>query len=354
MNATDDAVLLERRGALGLITLNRPRAINALTHEMVRLVSDALDRWEHDDGVRTVAITGAGDRGLCAGGDVVALYEAATVGPPEPAVEFWADEYTMNARIAAYPKPVVAIQDGLVLGGGIGISAHASHRIVTERSRLGFPEVTIGFVPDVGGTWLLSRSPGELGTRLALTGAHVGAADAILVGLSDHFVPAADVAALLGRLESEEPDSAVAAVRADPGPAPLAAERELTDRVFARTTVPEILSALGTDGPERAIRETIAAKSPTALTVTLEAVRRARALDSLEEALEQEFRVSTRHLTTPDFTEGIRAQVVDKDRSPAWRPATLGDVTADLVETFFQESPWSSFRSVRVPSKETS
>ncbi|GAA1637640.1 enoyl-CoA hydratase/isomerase family protein [Georgenia ruanii] len=341
---------------LGLITLNRPRAINALTHEMVLLVSRALDEWEHDDAVRTVAITGAGERGLCAGGDIVALYEAAVEGPAEPAVEFWADEYAMNARIATYPKPIVAVQDGLVLGGGIGISAHASHRVVTERSRLGFPEVTIGFVPDVGGTWLLSRSPGELGTRLALTGAHVGAADAILVGLSDQFVPSELIPALLDRLGTEEPDIAIAAVRADPGPAPLEAERELTDRTFGQATVCEIIAALEADGdePARQIAGTVAAKSPTAVSVALEALRRARALDSLEEALEQEFRVSTRHLSAPDFAEGIRAQVIDKDRSPAWRPADLGEITTSMVEEFFRESPWGSFHSARVMSKETS
>lgn len=348
-------VLLERRGALGLITLNRPRAINALTHEMVLLVSRALDEWEHDDAVRTVAITGAGERGLCAGGDVVALYDAAVNGPVRPAVEFWADEYAMNARIATYRKPIVALQDGLVLGGGIGISAHASHRVVTERSRLGFPEVAIGFVPDVGGTWLLSRSPGELGTRLALTGAHVSAADAILVGLADHFVPSGSVPALLGQLELESPDTVVAAVRVDVDPAPLQAEREWTDRAFAEDTVTGILAALAAAGEESALRaaETIAEKSPTAVSVTLEAIRRARRLHSLDEVLEQEFRVSTRHLSAPDFAEGIRAQVIDKDRAPSWRPAKLGEVMPSLVEEFFQESSWGSLQTVRVPSNET-
>src|SRR5690606_19606737 len=163
---------------------------------MVRLIVEALNAWRDDD-IATVAIVGAGERGLCAGGDVIGLHRAATEGEPEFAAAFWRDEYRMNAMIANYPKPVVAVQDGLVLGGGIGVSAHASHRVVTERSRLGFPEVTIGFVPDVGATWLLSRAPGELGTRLALTGASVGAADAIHVGLADHLVPSRSVPELL-------------------------------------------------------------------------------------------------------------------------------------------------------------
>lgn len=356
MSGTEQPVLLERRGHLGVITLNRPRAINALTHEMVRLVLRALDEWEDDATVHTVAVTGAGERGLCAGGDVVALYEAAVRGPLEPAVDFWADEYTMNARIAAYPKPVVAVQDGLVLGGGIGVSSHASHRIVTERSRLGFPEVTIGFVPDVGGTWLLSRAPGELGTRLAVTGASVGAADAVHVGLADHLVPSRSVPELLARLETEDPDPVVAALAQDPGPAPLAAERELTDRVFAPDSVVAILAALDADGGQvtRELATTVRAKSPTALSVTLTALRRARGLGSLEEALAQEFRVSTRHLTAPDFAEGIRAQLVDKDRTPRWRPARPEEVPPSLVEEFFRPSPWGEPGFVRVRSEETS
>src|SRR5690625_255555 len=351
----EQPVLLERRGRAGIITLNRPRAINALTHQMVRLVLDALAQWEHDSAVGTVVIVGSGERGRCAGGDVVALYRAAVEGPVEQAVQFWADEYVMNARIAAYPKPIVAIQDGLVLGGGIGISAHASHRVVTERSRLGFPEVTIGFVPDVGGTWLLTRSPGELGTRLALTGDHVGASDAILLGLSDHYVPSDGLPELLTRLETEAPDSAIAALGAEPGPAPLQVERDATDHAFGSGSVAEIITALEAQDDEtaRALAKTIAAKSPTALTVTLEAMRRARRLGSLEEALEQEFRVSTRHLSAPDFTEGIRAQLIDKDRTPTWRPANLSDLTPDLVEEFFTESPWASFRSVHSASKES-
>ena len=356
MSGTGRPVLLERRGRLGVITLNRPRAINALTHEMVRLVLRALDEWEGDATVHTVAVTGAGERGLCAGGDVVALYEAAVRGPLEPAVEFWAEEYTMNARIAAYPKPVVAVQDGLVLGGGIGISSHASHRVVTERSRLGFPEVTIGFVPDVGGTWLLSRAPGELGTRLALTGASVGAADAIHVGLADHLVPSRSVPELLARLETADPDPVVAALAQDPGPAPLATERELTDHAFAADSVVAILAALDADGgpTARELATTIRAKSPTALSVTLAALRRARGLGSLEEALAQEFRVSTRHLTAPDFVEGIRAQLVDKDRTPRWRPARPEEVPPSLVEEFFRPSAWGELGSVRGTSKETS
>src|SRR3954454_967882 len=199
MTATGSEVYTSVENGLGLITLNRPQAINALTHGMILAIDDTLAAWAEDDRVRAVAIRGEGERGLCAGGDVRAIYEGAKSNPAA-ALEFWADEYHLNARIARYPKPYVALMDGLVMGGGVGVSAHGDIRVVTERSRVAMPETGIGFVPDVGGTHLLAHAPGELGTRLALTGAAVGAADALLCGLADHFVPAARLPELTAAL----------------------------------------------------------------------------------------------------------------------------------------------------------
>src|SRR5690349_4605424 len=187
-NATDTDVLVRTAGALGRLTLNRPKAINALSLEMVRQIQVGLDRFEQDDAITVVLLDGAGDRGLCAGGDIIALRDAAQSGEHEPAHTFWAEEYVLNARIASYPKPIVAIMDGVVMGGGIGLAGHASHRLATERLISAMPEVGIGFAPDVGGTWLLSRGEGELGTHLALTGDRLGAHDAIAAGLADRIV----------------------------------------------------------------------------------------------------------------------------------------------------------------------
>jgi enoyl-CoA hydratase len=322
-------VLFDRRGALAQIVLNRPRALNALTHGIVVAIAAALDEWAADDGVRTVALTGAGERGLCAGGDIVAMYRDATAGDGTGTERFWRDEYALDARIARYPKPFVAVMDGVTLGGGVGLSAHAAHRVVTERSTVGMPETTIGFVPDVGGTWLLSHAPGELGTAVALSATPVGAADAMGMGLADVFVPSGRIPALLEALVSR-PASDVLAEFAEEPPAPtLLPDREWIDTAFAGDDLGAILSRI--DGRE--IAGVIAAKSPTALAVTLESLRRARELPDLEAALAQEFRVSMHSLASPDFAEGIRAQVIDKDRSPRWNPARVEDVRG--VEEYF-------------------
>ncbi|MDF1479325.1 enoyl-CoA hydratase/isomerase family protein [Leifsonia sp. H3M29-4] len=330
------AVVFERRGRLGIATLNRPAALNALTHEMVVALQSQLDDWRDDDAVQAVALTGAGDRGFCAGGDIVAIYHDAREGGTA-SVDFWRDEYVLNAAIARYPKPVVAFMDGIVLGGGIGLAAHASHRVVTERSSVGLPETTIGFVPDVGGTYLLSRAPGELGTHLALTAGSVGGADAIALGLADVFVPAERLPQLAATLEAASPDEAISIVAITPPPSPLLAQRDWIDAAYAGddlTTILERLDALGT--PEAATAaQSIRRKSPTALLVTLAALRRARRLPDLESVLDQELRVSVHALSWPDLAEGIRAQVIDKDRTPAWRPASIDAVDPTDVQAAF-------------------
>ncbi|MFI8521703.1 enoyl-CoA hydratase/isomerase family protein [Streptomyces sp. NPDC085481] len=334
-------VLVHTEGRAGFLTLNRPRAINALTHAMVRLIDEALTGWEHDPAVDTVVIRGAGERGLCAGGDIRAIHADARAGGTE-SVDFWRDEYRLNARIARYPKPYVAFMDGIVMGGGVGVSGHGSVRIVTERSRVAMPETGIGFVPDVGGTYLLSRAPGELGTHLALTGAQAGPADAILAGLADHFVASADLPALAAELSRVPAAEAVASFARPAPPGELAEQRAWIDDGYAADTVEGIVERL-TDSGVVAAKETagvLLTRSPTALKATLAAVRGARELDSLESVLNMEFRLSCAALVSPDLVEGIRAQVVDKDRDPRWTPPTLGGVTSEATARWFAPSPY--------------
>lgn len=336
--AGNDEVLVERTGSLGHLVLNRPKAINALTHGMIAAIAAALDEWEADDGVSTVLISGAGERGLCAGGDVVSIYRDVQSGG-SLGERFWRDEYRLNTRIHRYPKPIVAFMDGVVLGGGVGISAHASHRIVTERTKIGMPETGIGFVPDVGGTFLLSRAPGELGTHAGLTGAMFTGADAIAMGLASHFVNSVSLPSLLADLAVHSANAAVARHGQVPPVSELVKGRDWIDRAYAGHDAGTILERLaGSDNPAaQAAAETIAGKSPLAVSVTLAALRRARELGSLEEVLNQELRVSLRALAWPDFAEGIRAQLVDKDRNPQWNPATLDAVPAAGVEAVFEE-----------------
>ncbi|MET7617863.1 enoyl-CoA hydratase/isomerase family protein [Streptomyces sp. NPDC005408] len=331
-----ESVLLRTEGRAGYITLNRPRALNALTHPMVRTVDAALAAWEQDPAVEVVIIAGAGERGLCAGGDIRAIHaDALAGGTASPA--FWRDEYRLNARIARYSKPYVALMDGIVMGGGVGVSAHGDVRIVTERSVVAMPETGIGFVPYVGGTHLLARAPGELGTHLALTGSVVGAADALLCGLADHFVPSQHLAELTASPAELDVAEAVAryAVAAPEGE--LARHREWIDDSYAADSVEEILDRLLDCGEPAAkeAAETILTRSPTSLKVTLAAVRRARALGVLEAVLDQEYRVSCVAFSSPDLVEGVRAQVIDKDRRPHWSPAKLSEVTDADVDRFF-------------------
>ncbi|WNI21368.1 enoyl-CoA hydratase/isomerase family protein [Streptomyces sp. ITFR-16] len=355
MTADEEHVLLRTEGRAARLTLNRPRALNALTHGMVRRIDEALTAWEHDPAVETVILTGAGERGLCAGGDIRSIYEDARAGGTASA-GFWRDEYRLNARIARYPKPYVAVMDGIVMGGGVGVSAHGSVRIVTERSRVAMPETGIGFVPDVGGTYLLALAPGELGTHLGLTGAPVGAADALLCGLADHFVPSADLPRLLTDLTTKPVRDALGPYVQQPPPGELADHRDWIDACYGADTVEETVARLRAHGSRAAAAAagTLAARSPTALKVTLTALRRARRLGPLERVLEQEYRVSTAALASHDLAEGIRAQVIDKDRSPHWAPATLAEVTGTDVARYFappaegglhlattpQEMPW--------------
>jgi enoyl-CoA hydratase len=329
-------VLLRREGHAAHVALNRPRAINALTHEMVGIIGAALEEWRHDDTVRTVVLTGAGERGLCAGGDIVAMWRDAKAGGSESAA-FWADEYRLNATIAAYPKAYVAIMDGIVLGGGIGLSAHAPQRVVTERSSIGMPETGIGFLPDVGGTYLLSHAPGETGTHLGLTAGSVGPGDAIAIGFADHYVPTDRIPGLLTALATQDADEALAAAEQPAPPSPLAEARGWLDEAYAGDDVLAILDRLRAVGTEEADRAaaTIEAKSPTSVRVTLRALREAARMDSLPPALDLEYRLALRFHASHDFVEGVRAQVVDKDRDPRWLPGHVSEVDDATVAAYF-------------------
>jgi len=336
---SDEAtVLTEQRGRVGIITLNRPRAINALDLEMIRLLQAAFDHFDAAVDVDVIVLRGAGERGFCSGGDMVAARAAVLAGDPE-AHRFFIEEYRLNATIARCATPVVAFMDGLVLGGGIGLAGHASHRLVTETARIGMPEVNIGFVIDVGGSWLLAHAPGELGTYLALTGEHVGPLDALLVGAADRLVDRASLDGLVDALVAGTPlQTAIDAVTVAPAQeATLAAARSWIDRCFAAPDVGSILARLQRDadpGAQRAA-EVMLSRSPTSMVVSLELVRCARRAADLEECLALEYSAVLEVLPSHDLVEGVRAALVDKDRSPSWQPANVAEVSSRFVAACF-------------------
>lgn len=332
----NEDILVNVRDGVGILTLNRPKAINSLTAGMVAEIDRALHAWEHDDSVHTVLLTGAGERGLCAGGDVVALYHSAKAGGAD-ARRFWYDEYRVNAYIGSYPKPYVAVMDGIVMGGGVGVAGHGSIRVVTDTTKMAMPEVGIGFVPDVGGTYLLSRTPGALGLHAALTGAPFSGADAIAMGFADHYVPHDKFADFTGSVVGDGVEKALSTYAVEPPASSLLEQRSWIDECYAGATVADILAALQDhDAAEaRAAADLIATRSPVALSVTLAAVRRAADLDTLEDALRQEYRISCAAVKSHDFVEGIRAQLVDKDRNPKWSPASIADVTQADIDAYF-------------------
>ncbi|OBJ67906.1 enoyl-CoA hydratase/isomerase family protein [Mycobacterium sp. 1274756.6] len=332
----DNGILTRVDNGVGFLTLNRPKAINSLNQAMVDAMTEVLGEWGRDDAIRAVVLDGAGERGLCAGGDVVAIYHSAKADGAA-ARKFWHDEYLLNAAIGRFPKPYVSLMDGIVMGGGVGVGAHANTRVVTDTSKVAMPEVGIGFIPDVGGTFLLSRAPGGLGLYAALTGAPFSGPDAIALGFADHYVPHAKLADFAAAIAADGVDAALGVFAEPAPPSPLAAHRGWIDECFAHDTVDGIVAALRehSDADANKAAELIGTRSPIALSVTLAAVRRAAALDSLEEALVQEFRVSCASLRSHDLVEGIRAQLVDKDRNPKWSPATLAEVTDADVEAYF-------------------
>lgn len=332
----NEDVLVTVDNGIGHLTLNRPKAINSLTHHMVGEISKALRSWERDDSVNAVLLTGAGERGLCAGGDVVAIYHDAKKGGAETR-QFWHDEYLLNSYIGRYPKPYVAVMDGITMGGGVGVSAHGSVRVVTETTKMAMPEVGIGFIPDVGGTFILARTPGLLGVHAALTGAPFSGADAIAMGFADHFVRHDDLDAFTEKVRVEGVEAALAEHVQEPPASELMAQREWIDSCYAGDTVADIVAALRAHGAEPAGKaaDLIASRSPVATSVALEAVRRAAKLATLEDVLHQEFRTSCAALRSHDLVEGIRALLIDKDKNPQWEPGSLAAVTTEDIEAYF-------------------
>ena len=334
--AENEDVLVTVENGVGLITLNRPKAINSLTHPMVTSMSKVLTDWEHDDGVHAVVVDGAGERGLCAGGDIVVIYHSARADGSE-ARQFWYDEYLLNAQIGRYSKPYVALMDGIVMGGGVGVSAHGSVRVVTDTTKMAMPEVGIGLIPDVGGTFILSRAPGLLGLHAALTGANFDGADAIALGFADHFVPHDKLPTFKDAIVADGIDAALAAFATEPPPSRLLAQRDWIDHCYAGDTAEDIIAALRGHGTAPAVEaaDLIAGRSPISVSVALQAIRRAAKLDTLEDVLRQEYRTSCGSSHSHDLVEGIRAQVIDKDRNPKWSPASLAAVTTADVEAYF-------------------
>jgi enoyl-CoA hydratase len=338
-------LIVRREGAAGIIRLNRPKAINAVTLEMLRDVDKALDAFELDPQVAVILLEGAGERGLCAGGDIRTLYESSKVNGDLGKI-LWREEYILNARIAKFPKPYVAFMDGIVMGGGVGLSAHSRHRVVTERTKLAMPEVGLGFFPDVGGTWLLSRAPGEIGTYFALTGNTMNGSDAIHARFADAVVPSDRLATLRETLVNLRADAGHSEVRAaidhfvtGERAGPVAAQQSHIDRWFAHDRMEDIVAALERDGSELAqtTLKTLNEKSPRGLVVTLKLLRLARRSSSLEECLVREYRAALEVFRSDDFREGVRAAVIDKDRNPRWSPARIEDVTATMLAPYFAE-----------------
>jgi enoyl-CoA hydratase len=344
VNTTPEPDLIVRReGAAGVIRLNRPKTINAVTLEMFRDIDKALDTFEADPAIGLILLEGAGERGLCAGGDIRALYESSQVRGDLGKI-LWREEYILNARIAKFAKPYVAFMDGIVMGGGVGLAAHGSHRVVTDRTKLAMPEVGLGFFPDVGGTWLLSRSPGEIGTYFGLTGRTMNGPDAVYAGFADAVVPSGKLPALREALTRVRAGATYADVKSlidgfttGETAGPVAALQSHIDNWFAHERMQDIFAALHRDGSELALAtlKTLNEKSPRGMVVTLKLLRLARTSSSLEECLVREYRAALEVFASDDFREGVRAAVIDKDRNPKWSPPGIEDVTPQMVAPYF-------------------
>jgi enoyl-CoA hydratase len=325
-------VLCRKEGALGRITLNRPKALNSLTRDMCVEMKRALDAWAGDASVKAVAIDAVPGRAFCAGGDIRALYD----DPKHYAPQFYADEYRLNARIKHYPKPYVAVIDGLCMGGGVGVSVHGGTRVVSENVTFAMPETAIGFFPDVGGSYFLPRLPGELGMYLALTGARLKAADLIYAGVYTHFVRAEKIGGIAARLAAgETPDKILAELSEHPGDAPLAQHRAAIDRAFAASSVENILQVLAREGEWGAETvKVLRTKSPIAMKVTFRLMHEGKKLE-FDDCMRLEYRLAVRAAASSDFREGVRAVVIDKDQDPKWDPPSLELVSDAAVAKYF-------------------
>lgn len=320
-----DDLTIRTAGRAGRITFTRPKALNALTHAMARAIHDALDGWRDDPAVALVIIDAEGDRAFCAGGDIAAVYHAGRAGDHQVGRDFFRDEYRMNAAIADFPKPIVAFMQGFVMGGGVGVGGHASHRIVGDTTRIAMPESGIGLIPDVGGTWLLGRAPGRIGEYLAMTGGRMTAGDAIHAGFADMYVPEADWPGLIAMLEDS---GDVTGLRGHPAPAATLDRRDLS--AFGGRTLADITAALQEAGDDESL-EALRRNSPLSMAAGLAMVRAARGDDCMQQSLSREYRFTARATAESDFLEGVRAQIIDKDRKPVWRRDASDDTLRAML-----------------------
>jgi enoyl-CoA hydratase len=337
---SDTETICEKIGHCGVLTLNRPKALNALTLTMVREITRVLDAWEEDREIRAVVVRGAGERAFCAGGDIRRLYEQGLAGEYEEQLAFWREEYQLDYRIKTFPKPYIALMDGIVMGGGAGLGIHARHRVAGEKFSFAMPEVGIGFFPDIGASYFLPRLEGRIGRYLALTGARANLGDALFCGLVDAHVPAAGFDALLKRLADGEDADATIAAAAAAGPAsPLAKERHFIATCFDAASVGAIvgkINAAAAAGSAFAVAtcDAILAKSPTSLGIALRQLHTGANLD-LAENLRMDLRIVSRVARGHDFYEGVRATLIDRDNAPKWRPATIDAVETADIDAYF-------------------
>jgi enoyl-CoA hydratase len=342
--SSEPDLLFDRRGAAGLIALNRPHALNAVTAAMVRALAQKLEEWEADPAVTRIILTANGERAFSAGGDLRALYDLGRAGRHEEQLAFFRDEYRLNTRIKRLRKPYVSLIDGMVMGGGVGISVHGSHRIAGDKYLFAMPEVGIGFFPDVGGTWFLPRLPGRLGAYCALTGERLKSADAVAAGVATHRVASARFSELADALCGDIAVDAVIGAFAEPaGEGPVLAHQSAIDAMFGHETVEEILHALDAaaagEGADAAFASKAAAsirtKCPTSLKIALAQMRAGSRLD-FEECMRTEFRIVSRVVRGANFYEGVRAVIVDKDQAPRWQPPSLPEVRGEEVARYFE------------------
>lgn len=348
----NEEILFAVESGIAIVRMNRPKALNALTHEMVVAFDAKLKAWTTDPAVRALVILGEGGRAFCAGGDIRKLYDEGRAGGRYP-YDFYHDEYITNARIKRFPKPYIAFLDGITMGGGVGFSVHGSHRIATENTLFAMPETGIGLFPDVGGSHFLSRCPGEIGQYLALTGERLKAADSIAAGICTAFVPAAKRDELLAALKAADwsgdamrvADKVIAGFAADTGAATLPTHRGVIDRCFAGGSVEAVLAALDADGGDFAAKQaaTIRTKSPTSLKLTFRQIREG-ATRSMDACMRMEWRMVNRVIKGHDFYEGTRAVVVDKDQKPQWKPASLAEVSGADIDAYFAPLPEGDLR----------
>jgi len=319
-------------GQIGRITLNRPKALNALTYAMCLEIDAALDAWRDDDAVKMLLIDAVGERAFCAGGDIAEIYASAKRGDYSYGQKFWRDEYRMNAKIFEYPKPVVSMMQGFIMGGGVGVGCHGSMRIVGESSQISMPECAIGLVPDVGGSLILARAPGRLAEYIGTTGVRLGAEDAIFAGFADYFVAEDAWPALVSALIKTGDPALIKMASTTPDSGEIKAQLTEINELFSGSTLAENILSLESSSSEFAVGalKLLQRNAPLSMGCTIEIVQRLRGINDIRKALEMEYRFTHRAMQFADFIEGIRAAIIDKDRKPKWKHALNDDITADI------------------------